>query len=588
MDRQTGYPSIDKPWLKYYEEADLKLRAPKCTIYKNIWANNHLFPDSAAIRYFGNKISYRQLFSKTEAVVKALKSSGVKRGDCVTLCTAGIPEALYVVLACSRIGAIANFINPLFTEAQIVERINETNAELLLVLDVLYLRMENLIRKTCIKKVVVMPIANSASFIPATLMWLSGKKGLGVIGNKRKDVTHISWSEFERAGQGVKETIEDQYEQDAPAVMVYSSGSTGASKGIVLTNDGINATILNYQMSCYPFERGDQFLQMIPIWFSTGIVLSILMPLVQGITVILEPKFAVDSFIGDLKKYKPAMTIVATSIWLSTIKDSGSKKLDLSNLKYPITGGEKVSITDEARMNAFLADHGCKGEMIKGYGMCELGSTVTASNYSPKYSRTPGGNGYPILNVTVSAFDIESDKELKYGEHGEIRVLSPARMKEYYKNPEATDQFFKKDDQGKMWGCTGDIGYVNEDGEVFVLGRATDSFRMENGKTVYLFDIEEEIFKEDGIEQCKVVDIEDNGKRVLVALIVLKQDTGQRAEEVLHKIVGRLLKTLPDYMQPAYYKVRESMPTHKNGKRDVKALREDREGLVEANLIYRR
>ena len=190
-----------------------------------------------------------------------------------------------------------------------------------------------------------------------------------------------------------------------------------------------------------------------------------------------------------------------------------------------------------------------------------------------------GGAGAPILNVTVSAFDLATDKELPYGRHGEIRVLSPARMKGYYKNPEATAAFFKKDEQGNIWGCTGDIGYVDEDGEVFVLGRASDSCRRENGELIYLFDIEAEILKHDAISQCKVVDIEENGCQKLAAHLVFREGVKDR-EEVVSSIWDELRKTLPPYMLPEYYKIRSSMPVHTNGKRDVGALKQDKTELV--------
>lgn len=183
-----------------------------------------------------------------------------------------------------------------------------------------------------------------------------------------------------------------------------------------------------------------------------------------------------------------------------------------------------------------------------------------------------------ILNVTVSAFDLTSNKELPYGQHGEIRVLSPARMKGYYKNPETTAEFFKKDEQGNVWGCTGDIGYVDEDGEVFILGRATYHFRRENREIVFLFDIEAEILKNEAISQCKVVDIEENGNKKLVAHLVFQEGI-KNQENVIASIWNELRKSLPFYMVPGYYKVRSSMPVHTNGKRDVGAMRRDRDDL---------
>lgn len=577
-DRQTGYPSVDRPWLKYYTEDDLKIIDPMCTVYQNIYTRNREFPDDIAIDYFGNRIKYVELFRHVEECARTLYSIGVKKGDCVTLCTAGVPEAIYIVLACSRIGAIANFINPLFTTEQMIDRINDTCAEWIIILDAMYHFIEKALPSTCIRNVVIIPATNSVPQILSGVLYL--KSDARKITNSSFDNGKriVSWKNFIKMGNSYSGEIDAKYEKDTPVIMVYSSGSTGASKGILLTNDGVNATILNYQTHSFAYERGDTFLQMIPIWFSTGIVLSVLMPLVYGITVIPEPKFGAESFVKDLLKYKPSLTLTATSLWIYAINSKKMVKVDMSRMKYPITGGEKLLPQDEKRINDFLREHGCKTEIIKGYGMCELGGTVSTTSPDTKNKSKTGGIGYPILNVSVAAFDLATDRELPYGERGEIRVCSPARMKEYYKNPKATNEYFKTDDEGRIWGCTGDIGFVDEDGEVFILGRATDSCLRENGQTIYLFDIEDEIIKEENVNQCKVVDIIENGKTKLVAHIVFKESTTQE-ESIIKRIDDSLKEVLPEFMVPDYYKVRKSMPVHPNGKRDIETLKNDKDGL---------
>lgn len=570
----TGYPSVDKPWLKYYTQEDLAIQVPKSTIYQNIYDRNKDFPEDVAILYYGNKIRYKALFSEVEICAKALRQIGIQPGDCVTLCTAGVPEAIYLVLACSRIGAIANFINPLFTKEQMIDRINDTEAKWIFVLDAMYSYIATVLPETCIENVVILPATNSIPPLLSKIMYLKSEA--------RKIVKHgngkqrfLRWKDFCALNRGFDGSPDVPYQPDTPTVMVYSSGSTGASKGILLTNDGINATIANYDMSYMPQERERSFLQMIPVWFSTGIVYSVLMPLAKGFTVIPEPKFSKETFLRDLKKYRPTKTITATSLW-NHVSNSG-EDIDLSEMEFPITGGERIRPKDEERINDYLRKNGCKKKFYKGYGMCELGSVISGTTDMSAYHDKQGGCGYPFLGITVSAFDITTGKELPYGQHGELRVLSPAHMKGYYKNPEATSEFFKSDKHGNVWGCTGDIGYVDEDGEVFVLGRATDSYRRESGEIVFLFDIEGEILKNEAISQCKVVDIEDNGNKKLVAHLVFREGV-KNEESVIASIWSELRESLPSYMVPEYYKIRSSMPVHTNGKRDVGALKRDIDG----------
>ena len=579
----TGYPSIDKPWLKYYTAEDLAIQVPKCTIYQNIYERNKDFPDDVAILYYGNRIRYKTLFSKVEICAKALRQIGIHSGDCVTLCTAGVPEAIYLVLACSRIGAIANFLNPLFTKEQMIERINETEAKWIFVLDAMYSYIATALPETCIENVVILPATNSIPPVLSKIMYLKSEA--------RKIVKHgngkqcfFRWKDFCAFSRSFTGSPDVLYQPDTPTVMVYSSGSTGASKGILLTNEGILATNYCRNIPPNPVQRRDTFLQMIPIWFSTGIVISIMVPLINGVTVIPEPHFSKESFVKDLKKHRPNMTLTATSLWLYAAKDTSFPEGSLSRLICPITGGEKIMPQDESKINSFLNAYGCSQRIFKGYGMCELGGTVTSTSNNTGYVTKPMGVGYPLHGVIVSAFDPTTGKELSYGQHGEIRVLSPAWMKGYYKNPEATAEFFKTDKHGNIWGCTGDIGYVDEDGEIFILGRAKDHFHRENGEIVYLFDIEGEILKDEAVDQCKVVYFKTSSSTVTVAHIVFRKDVPD-TKAALERIHRRLIRTLPDYMIPQYYKARAAMPVHTNGKLDVYALRDDREGLVSGEQL---
>lgn len=242
----TGFPSIDKPWMKYYSED---------------------YMNDIAINYYGNKINYHTLFKEAKNCAKSLKKIGIERGDCVTLCTAGVPEAIYLILACSRIGAIANFINPMFTKEQMIDRINETNAEWIFVLDEMHSYIEDVLSDTCIHNVVIIPAVNSAPVIASKLLYMKSNARKILKNRTNGTLKYHSWKEFKDFCVKYNENIDSGYEPDTPVIMVYSSGSTGASKGILLTNYKINATVANYQNSGFNIVRGDSFLQMIPEYY---------------------------------------------------------------------------------------------------------------------------------------------------------------------------------------------------------------------------------------------------------------------------------------------------------------------------------
>lgn len=560
----TGYPSIDKPWLKYYSEEALS-KEPFCgSVYNHIYESNKNHPNDIALVYFGRKIQYRELFSEIEKVQAAFVKSGVKKGDNVVLLMTSCPELVYIVLALNRIGAVANMINPLFTKEQIVGRVNDTQAEVMIVLDQLFGCLDGIRNQLVCTKTVVIKIEQSMPFYVKAVAHHKLNK------NIRFDSIMCSWKEFISSGKGIC-NLTAVNDPELPAIMVYSSGTTGASKGIVLMNKGINATIAHYEYSDFSYSREDTNLQIVPTWFSTGIVFCLLMPLCLGFTSILEPVFSEENFFKDLAKYKPNLITGANSLWLHAIKNIIEKKMDVSFLKYPVSGGEKTLYETEVWINDILREHGCKSKMLTGYGMCELGSTAsTATAQYHKY----GSCGYPILGVTVAAFDPDTNAELKYGERGEIRVNTRSRMKEYYRCPEATEEFFYTDSNGTEWGCTGDIGFVDENGYVYVLGRINDLIRIAQNEKIYGFDVEEIVQKCKDVDQSEAVGIdgEDGYERVFVFLL-MKENSVANENDIKKEVMNLCKNNLNTNCVPAGIQIIEKFPIKPSGKRDMEALR---------------
>lgn len=326
-------------------------------------------------------------------------------------------------------------------------------------------------------------------------------------------------------------------------------------------------------------KRGNRFLHTIPVWFSTGIVISLLMPLCLGATCILEPLFNPKTFLEDIIKYKPHYALVATSLWLYVIEHI-NKDFDLSFFKCPITGGEQVLRSTGVLINNFLKNHNCNIRMQKGWGMCELGATATTTVFS-EYDKFESV-GLPMPLAVVSAFDVNNDEELKYNERGEIRVQTPCRMKEYYNNPAATEKFFYFDEKGNTWGCTGDIGYIDEEGFVFILGRKNDFFISPDGRRHYLFDTENIILKNDFVDQCEVVTVESKqlGKEIPVAHIVIKKTFIGSVDSLIIELDKLCKDNLSEYAVPVGYKIREGFAIKPSGKRDTLSLKTERDDLL--------
>ncbi len=564
MKEITGYPSIDKPWIKYYKE-DSKIELPQETIWSEIFQNERN-KKRIALEYFGVKISYEKMRLEVDKCAAALLATGLKKGDVVNMCVSSCPEVIYIILACSKLGMMANFINPFFTKEQKADRLNDTNSEHLFVMDKMVPYIVGVIEKTKIKNIIIIPATNS-------LPLLSLKKDKML---KKIPYNYSLWREFISNGYDRNSITPIPYEKNMPLVMVYSSGTTGASKGIVLTNDSINATA-RMEYPVMGSEDPTTFLQIIPIWFSTGVSLSILCVLLFGWTAILEPQYSQENFAKAIKKYKPMGVLGTASLWDYAITSRELKRVDLSFLKMAFSGGEPLSVNMEKQINQFFRNHNCMCYLRKGYGQCELGGTVTLA---PNECDNSGieNVGIPLPGVTISSFDMDNDNEVKYGNLGEIRVISPARMLHYYMRPDATADFCYVDKTGKRWCCTGDIGYVANDGKVVILGRTSQSFVNEKGERVYLFKTKHKLLEIEEIRRCEIVNTIVDGKNTIAAHIIIKEGTSEK--KVLMKANEKMLKLKPSE-RPKVFKFRtEFLLNAASGKCDLESLKKEKNGFV--------
>lgn len=558
----TGYPSIDKPWLKYYSEEAINTPLPECTVWENIYKRNKDHLTDTALLYFGKKISYGKMFSEIDKTAKALAYLGVKNGDNVAICMPAVPEAIYTILALNKLGANAGMLNPTFNETQLTDRVNEMEANVLVVVNELYTTMQNVIPKTTIKYVITCPAVNS----------------LGAFVRLAKKVKPISgtlrWNVFIQQGRGTSYQTAS-YEKQKPAIMVFSSGTTGASKGIQLTNDGINATGCEYEYGGFGFQRQDIFFAQTPIWFSTGISVTVLVPLIHGITVILEPVYDFELFYQHILKYRPNFLVTPTGL-LDYLLNKQPRSEAYQQFKYLAAGGEYVAPSAEQKYNQWLSDNHNPHGLHKGYGMCECGGTVTSTNES---SNILGSAGIPLPHVTVAAFDLITGEEKRYSERGEIRVLTPCRMLGYYKKPVETAKYFHSDAHGNVWACTGDMGYVAEDGNVYVSGRISDSYVTSNGRTVYLFDIERAVLDIPQVRQCKAIAHEING--VMTHICHTTLIGGANQEETLRMIKEHCAEKLDVTHQPVLFRLyNDALPVAPSGKLDIRKMQENTDRLI--------
>lgn len=569
----SGYATIDKPWVVNYNQDELGKEIPKRTVFQEVYNNNFSFPKDLALEFFGSKINYSDFFKNVEATAKAFQEYGIKKGDFVTICAAGIPETVYSFYSLSKLGAVANMIAPHFDKKDLIARISDCESDILIIMDEFYPELKDAIKNSRIKNIIILPTLNSS-----ILRFVSKIYKLDSYSNE------LYWNQFIKDGKKREGSPTVPYEKDLPLTMVYSSGTTGASKGILLSNDSFQNSIQSYPASGVDISRGQKFYQIIPPWYSTGLSTSIHLPLSYGTSVFMDPRFERDIFVKNVIKAKPNYCVAPTSMYEGFLDERLLKNKDLSFFNYPFEGGEPLSDEVATKIEMVFKKHGNDAPLRVAYGQCECGAAITTQ--TQKAESTRGSVGIPLPGVTIGIFD-DAFNELPYYERGQILANTPCSMLGYYKNEKATKEYFHIDEKGTKWNCTGDIGYIDEKGNLFVQGRASD-YSIINEEKIYNFDIENIIMELEGIKICDVLEFDNNGKKELAVHIIFDDEVKKNIEtnkdyleEQLYNIQQYIYeKTNNENMVPYRFKVRESFPYAKSGKRDVVKIKQEKDGFV--------
>lgn len=556
----TGYPSVDKPWLKWYSEESIITPMPECSIYEHIWENNKEHLENVALYYFGRKITYRILFENVEKAAKGFLALGLKRGDVVIMATVTIPETIYAFYALNRIGVISNMVDPRTSVDGLREYIREVNAECVLVLDACYHKLIEASKGTSVKNIIVTSPADSLSPI---------KKMAFEIANLTKRKMHykensICWIDFMNAG--IETKLENmQYEKNKCCVIVHTGGTTGTPKGVMLSNEGMNAAVVQCDKSGFNFQRNHKMLGVMPPFIAYGICNNIHLPLSTGMSLIVLPKFNPDKYDELLLKHKPNHIAGVPSHYNTIIHSKKLKNVDLSFICSPVVGGDGTEIHFEEKVNDFLSAHNCPSKLIKGYGMTEVCAAISTTSQN-RFNKL-GSVGIPFIHSVMGVF--EDGKELPVGEIGEICMRAPHVMIGYYRNESETKKVMKIHDDGYVWVHSGDLGYIDEDGCVFIQGRIKRMIVRHDGFKVYPTLIESVIAAHPAVKSCCVVGTPDKkqsqGKLPVVFLVL---NSGFEEENTKASLINLCQKELPEYAQPIGFIVIEDIPLTPIGKVD--------------------
>lgn len=556
-------------WEKYYTKEEWNINVPDVSIYNYMSnkANNYL--DTIAFNYFGKTIKYKELLKQIDMCAMAFRSQGVRVGDVVTICMPNTPEGIICFYALNKIGAISNMIHPLSGEQEIKMYLNSTNSVMLVMIDVCYEKIKNIIKETNVYKTIVVSASDSMPF------WLglgySFTQGLKVE-KPRRSTEYIYYKDFLLKSYNYHGNYAVEMKKDDPAVILHSGGTTGNPKGIVLSNGNFNSLAAQARIVFKRVEIGDRCLTIMPIFHGFGLGVSVHCPLSLGATCILVPQFDSRKFDKLLKKYKPNVLLGVPTLYEALIKTNNTD-LDLSILKYVISGGDSLSNSLERRINVFLAECGSNEKINQGYGMTECLASVSLSY--DKGSRE-GSIGIPFPGSYFKIVKPGTQEELPIDTDGEICISGPTVMLGYLDNEKETNEVLQIHKDGKVWLHTGDIGLIDKDGIIYYRQRLKRMI-VTSGYNVYPSRIEEVIEEHEAVLKCSVVGIPHPYKlEVPKAYIVLKNGYSPTLS-VKSSIKKHCEKNLAKYSIPYEFEFRKSLPKTLIGKVDINKLKEENE-----------
>lgn len=559
---------VKTPWFKSCGDLPTTLEYFDGTMYEKVAEIASEQPNAIALTFMGKNITYRHLIEEINKCAKSMRVLGVREDDRVTIAMPNCPQAIYMLYATNLIGAVANMIHPLSAEKEIENYLNISKSIMVVTLDQFYHKIEAIRANTKVQNVIIARVKDALSRpIRVGYMLTEGRK----IEKIPSSAPVFQWPDFVKLGRHCSYDYQAQRRSEDVAVILYSGGTTGTTKGIELSNFNFNALSSQVLAANPMFRRGDKMLAAMPLFHGFGLGVCIHTMLAQGGRCILVPRFTPKSYAKLITKHRCNFIAGVPTLYEALLRLPSMENADLSCLKGVFSGGDSLSIELKKKFDKFLYDHQAMIQVREGYGTTE---SVTASCLTPPNRYKEGSIGIPFSDMYFKIVKPGTDEELPFNEEGEILMAGPTVMMDYLDMPEETAATLRVHADGLRWLYTGDLGTMDEDGFIHFRGRAKRMI-ISSGYNIYPAQIENIFDAHEKVQMSCAIGVPDSYKMHRVKMFIMLKPGIKPSDKVKEELLAYARKHIAKYAMPKEIEFRAELPKTLVGKVAYRVLEEE-------------
>ncbi len=561
---------MERPWLKHYGAVPHHLEYPKGSMSDEValWAKKE--PHAPALAFMGRKISYGELWQMIRRVAGAFAAQGVQKGDRITLCLPNLPQTVACLYGLNELGAVVSIVHPLSAEKELIHSLKEVESHQVVTLRQFGDKLDRVRQEYPLEKLIITDVDDALRGFKKCGYRLAIQPKLPPI---PKGENVIRWKDFLALDRDYQKS---KMAADDGAVILFSGGTTGVSKGILLSNGSFNALARQTEaMAARPVEK-KTILAAMPMFHGLGLGGCVHTALASGAASILVPRFNVKEYALLIKKEKPNYIAGVPALYEAITRTDYLDGVDLSFLLGVFSGGDSLSVELKRKMNAFLTERGAAVKIREGYGTTEC---VTASCLTPDHEEREGSIGLPYPDMDYCICKVGTTEEVPYGEEGEICLKGPSLMLEYLGHPEETDQALQPHADGEKWLHTGDLGMMDTDGFIYFKQRLKRII-ITNGYNVYPSRIENVLDGHPKVQISCVIGVKDEIRGQRVKAFVVPKTGVEPTDALREELLSYCREYIAKYACPRELEFRPDLPKTLVGKVAYKKLEEETEGAA--------